>query len=563
MNATTQDNKIHRITDIKAFFDRLRDNPRIIFLITAAAAISIVIALLFWMREPDYRILYSNISEQDGGAIVTQLTQMQVPYRFAGQSGAIMIPEDRVYEVRLKLAQLGLPKGGTVGFELMDQERFGISQFNEQVNYQRALEGELARTIETLGPVQRARVHLAIPKPSLFIREQKAPTASVTLQLQNNRLLDAGQVSAVSYLIASAVPGLNADNITIVDQAGHLLTQKGAQATQTSQLKYTRDVEADYQSRIQAILAPVVGSQNVRTQVTAQMDFTRNEQTVEQFAPNTSADQMSVRSRHTSQSEQGGGKGTGGVPGALSNQPPIASSAPITTAAKSVKAPAHSTVVASPTASVAARTTSSFDRHQEDTTNYELDHTLKHITRNAGTVERLSVAVVINYLPDKSGNAAELPAERLAQIDGLVKEAIGYSVTRGDSVNIVNAPFSMADKAVAIPLWKQPEFTHLLLTLARYLFVAVIAWVLWRRAVLPFWLKHQELMLQRLTMEKEAREAEQADLRLKKEHSEKAKAQQRLDIELNTQHLRSMADQTPQVIALVIRQWMNKEQKSS
>ena len=180
-----------------------------------------------------------------------------------------MVPADRVYEARLKLAQQGLPKGGQVGFELLDQEKFGLSQFNEQINYQRALEGELARTIEKLGPVKSARVHLAMPKQTLFVREQKSPSASVTLNLNAGRALDAGQVSAISWLISSAVPGLNADNVTLVDQNGNLLTQRGDRAIQTSQLKYINEVEADYRQRIQAILAPVVGAANVKTQVTA------------------------------------------------------------------------------------------------------------------------------------------------------------------------------------------------------------------------------------------------------------------------------------------------------
>lgn len=560
MNATTQGNKKNSPFDFKALMDRIRANPRIVFMIAAAAAISIVVALLFWMQGPVYRVLYSNISEQDGGAIVTQLSQMQVPYRFADHNGAIMIPEDQVYEVRLKLAQQGLPKGGSVGFELLDQEKFGISQFNEQVNFQRALEGELARTIETLGPVQSARIHLAIPKPSLFVREQKAPTASVTLTLQNGRTLDEGQVNAISYMIASAVSGLDAAHVTIVDQSGHLLSGSDTHNTQTTQLKYIREVEDDYQNRIQAILTPVVGSANVRTQVTAQVDFTQNEQTVEEYAPNTSPDKMSIRSRHVVHDEQGGKSSVGGVPGALSNLPPTAASAPVTTstpargAKDSAIRPASQTVIPK---------LQPYSQNHDDITNYELDRTLKHITRNTGNVERLSVAVVINYLPGKAGEPAALTPAQMKQINDLVKEAMGYSASRGDSVNVVNTPFSQSDKDIALPLWQQQDVIQLVLTVLRYLLVALVAWMLWRKAVWPFWVKHQEMLLQRLEMEKEARQAEATAQRQKKEHSELARAQQRMDTELTTQQLREMADEAPQIIALVIRQWMNKEQKSS
>ncbi|TLJ10435.1 flagellar basal body M-ring protein FliF [Escherichia sp. E3659] len=560
MNATTQGNKKNSPFDFKALLERIRANPRIIFMIAAAAAISIVVALLFWMQGPVYRVLYSNISEQDGGAIVTQLSQMQVPYRFADHNGAIMIPEDQVYEVRLKLAQQGLPKGGSVGFELLDQEKFGISQFNEQVNFQRALEGELARTIETLGPVQSARIHLAIPKPSLFVREQKAPTASVTLTLQNGRTLDDGQVNAISYMIASAVSGLDAAHVTIVDQSGHLLSGSDTHNTQTTQLKYIREVEDDYQNRIQAILTPVVGSANVRTQVTAQVDFTQNEQTVEEYAPNTSPDKMSIRSRHVVHDEQGGKSSVGGVPGALSNLPPTAASAPVTTStpARSAKDSA-----ARPVSQTTTQKLQPYSQNHDDITNYELDRTLKHITRNTGNVERLSVAVVINYLPGKAGEPAALTPAQMKQINDLVKEAMGYTASRGDSVNVVNTPFSQADKDIALPLWQQQDVIQLVLSVLRYLLVALVAWVLWRKAVWPFWVKHQEMLLQRLEMEKEARQAEATAQRQKKEHCERAKAQQRMDTELTTQQLREMADEAPQIIALVIRQWMNKEQKPS
>ena len=190
------------------WMNRLRANPKIPLIVAGAAAIAILVAMVLWAKSPDYRTLYSNLSDQDGGAIVTQLTQMNIPYRFADNGGALEVPADKVHELRLRLAQQGLPKGGAVGFELLDQEKFGISQFSEQVNYQRALEGELARTIETLGPVKSARVHLAMPKPSLFVREQKSPSASVTVNLEPGRALDEGQISAVTHLVSSAVAGL-------------------------------------------------------------------------------------------------------------------------------------------------------------------------------------------------------------------------------------------------------------------------------------------------------------------------------------------------------------------
>ncbi|QHM73229.1 flagellar basal-body MS-ring/collar protein FliF [Mixta intestinalis] len=552
MDANNKSNKINASSNLMSALERIRANPRFLFVILAAAAISIVIALFFWAKSPDYRTLYSNISDEDGGAIVAQLAQMNVPYRFQEHGGAIMVPADRVYEARLKLAQQGLPRGGQVGFELLDQEKFGLSQFNEQINYQRALEGELARTIEKLGPVRQARVHLAMPKQTLFVREQKSPSASVTLNLNAGRSLDAGQVNAISWLISSAVPGLNADHVTLVDQNGNLLTQRGDQAIQTTQRKYINDIEADYRRRIQAILAPVVGAANVKTQVTAQVDFTTHEQTAEQYQPNGTPETMAIRSRHASSSEQGNKSGPGGVPGALSNQPPTPTSAPITQApATNAQAGTNGTV-----------TTVPYNRQNDETTNYELNRTLTHTKRSAGTIERLSVAVVVNYQLDDEGKPVALNEEQMAKIQSLVKEAMGFSSARGDTLNVVNAQFNDAPAEPEIPFWQRPEFISLLMTAGRYLLVALVALFLWRKMLQPFWIRHQQLALQRLELEKEAREAEFKAQMRKAEMREQAKAQQRIETEVNIQQLRSTAEQDPQVIALVIRQWMNKEQPS-
>ena len=214
-------------------------------MVAGAAAIAVIVALFLWMRSPDYRVLLSNLSAKDGGDIVSQLTQMNMPYQLADNGSAILVPADKVHELRLKLAQAGLPKGGNTGFELLDKEQFGISQFSEQVNYQRALEGELSRTIESLSPVQTARVHLAIPKPTLFVREQKSPTASVTVGLLPGRALDEGQISAIVHMVSGSVSGLTSSNVIIVDQTGRLLTNNdnSQQSVSTSQMRLTQKLK--------------------------------------------------------------------------------------------------------------------------------------------------------------------------------------------------------------------------------------------------------------------------------------------------------------------------------
>lgn len=552
MTAKKKDKTSNNTVNVMAALERIRANPKITLIFSVTLLITLLIAMLFWARTPDYRVLYGNISEQDGGAVIAQLQQMQIPYRFE-QGGALMVPEDKVYEVRLKLAQQGLPKGGAVGFELLDREKFGISQFSEQINYQRGLEGELSRTIETLGPVQHARVHLAIPKPSLFVQEQKAPSASVTLNLQSGRTLDAEQANAIAYLVSSAVSGLAADKVTILDQNGHLLSQSGERAVQTSQLKYTHDIEEDYQRRIQAILAPVVGAGNVRAQVTAQVDFTFHEQTSEQYQPNTAPEQMAIRSRQSNVTEQGGRKGPEGVPGALSNQPPTPAKAPVTKDNKqntdSSTASTHTTLVP-------------WSSDKGETTNYELDRTLTHTRRNLGTLVRLSAAVVVNYQNDSEGKAQPISEEQLKQIELLVKETIGFTAARGDSVNVVNTAFKVDEHADKIPeFWKQPAFINLMISAARYLLVIIVGLVLWRKLVQPAWFRHQEFVRQRYELEDAAREAEINARKAQEEKRGLEKAQQRVDMEVGTQQLRDLAANEPQLIALVIRQWLNQEQK--
>lgn len=547
---------------MKTAMSWLRNSPKLLLVICAAAALSVVIALMFWAKEPGYRVLFSNISDEDGGAIVAQLTQLNVPYRIDTPGGVIMVPEAQVHELRMKLAQQGLPKGGAVGFELLDQEKFGISQFSEQVNFQRALEGELSRTIENLGPIQSARVHLAVPKPSMFVREQKLPTASVTVNLVQGRTLDEGQVVAITHLISSAVSGLPAENVTIVDQRGNLLTQSGARGLQTSQLKYTSDLENDYQQRIQRILAPLVGDSNIRAQVTAQVDFTQQEQTQEQYQPNADPQKMAIRSRQASLAEQGNGRSTGGVPGALSNQPPSPATAPVT---QPLNTPAATNAAdGKRSTNVGGRETAQpYNNRSDETTNFEVDRTLTHTKSNAGRIERLSVAVVINHLPQgDEGKVGPMNDAELARVNALVKEAIGYSEQRGDSVNIMNSPFNGVVDDPLPPFWKQESFYALLMSIARYLVIAIIAWVMWRKLVQPAWLRHQETSLRRMEMEKEAREEQMAEKKLASEKEARERAQQRVDTELNTQQLRELAEQEPRVIALVIRQWMNKELKS-
>lgn len=542
------------------WMSRLRANPKVPLIVAGAAAIAIVVAMVLWAKQPDYRTLFSNLSDQDGGAIVTQLTQMNVPYRFADNGGALEVPADKVHELRLRLAQQGLPKGGAVGFELLDQEKFGISQFSEQVNYQRALEGELARTIETLGPLKSARVHLAMPKPTLFVREQKAPSASVTVNLQPGRALDEGQISAVVHLVSSAVAGLPPGNVTLVDQTGRLLTKSntGDRDLNDAQLKYATDVENRIQSRIEAILGPIVGTTNVHAQVTAQIDFSDKEQTEEQYRPNGDAAQAVMRSRQVNENLQVGGPFPGGVPGALSNQPAPANTAPINAPAQNPQNGQQANQQQTAAAANSGPRTSS----RNETTNYEVDRTIRHTKMNTGDVQRLSVAVVVNYKTLPDGKPLPLTAEQMKQIENLTREAMGYSETRGDTLNVVNSPFSAVDdNSGELPFWKTQSFIAQMMDAGRWLLVVIVAWLLWRKAVRPQLARRAEeaKALKEQTMLRQETE-EAVEVRLSKdEQLQQRRANQRMGAEVMSQRIREMSDNDPRVVALVIRQWMSNE----
>lgn len=417
----------------------LPTNKKMLLYVGIAAILALVIGTTLWMREPTWKVLFSNVSDKDGGQITTALTQMNVPYQIA-QGGVISVPSEAVYETRLKLASQGLPKASGVGFELMDNQKFGISQFAEQVNYQRSIEGELSRTIEALQTVQAARVHLAIPKNSVFLREQQKPTASVALTLHPGRLIDATQIHGIMNLVASAVPGLPPRNITVVDQEGNLLSTmqdpaQGQDGLNQRQLNYIKEVERTYIKRIETILEPIFGKGNVRAEVTTELDLAQTEQTSENYGPNSPPNAAAIRSQQLHESTDRDPLVPGGVPGALSNQPPNAAAAPITL----------------PPGTQAGITTngqqgSEKSSKKDSTVNYEVDRTIQHTKLPVGMVKRVSAAVVVNYKKktDQNGESkfAPLTQQELTQINNLVKEAMGYNPARGDTLNVVNAAFA-------------------------------------------------------------------------------------------------------------------------
>lgn len=468
---------------------RLSNQQKILLMIALAAIVAIVAGSALYSRQPDYKVLFSNLSERDGGAIITSLEQLNIPYRFPDGGGAILIPADKVHEVRLRLASQGLPKGGSVGFELMENQKFGISQFAEQVNYQRALEGELARTIQSITSVASARVHLAIPKPSVFVREEQKPTASVLVQLHPGRALEPAQVAGIQHLISSSVPQLPLNNVNIIDQSGNMLQLKSKlidAGLDPTQIKYVHEIENSVIKRLEDILAPIVGPDNARVQVAADVDFSLTEQTSENFKPNVTPPDVSIRSQQSTETASVTAP-VAGVPGSLSNQPPVPATAPITNPAVPGQGGAASTATTTGpgqinVAGLQAPVTAAgqpLNSRKDSTINYEVDKTVRYTKQSIGAVKRLSVAVVVNQKKgtDKAGKTIAVPLteQEMKQITDLAREAMGFSKERGDSLSVANAPFNLPEKVeYEVPLWKQPETVSFAKDLIKYALIAAI-----------------------------------------------------------------------------------------
>lgn len=457
-----------------ASFTRLPARQTLALGVVLAVVIAAAVGAWLWAQTPDYRVLYSNLSDRDGGAIIAALGPMNVPYKVGDGGGVILVPADKVHETRLRLASQGLPKGSVVGYELVDNQKFGATQFQEQMNFQRGLEGELARSIQSLSAVQSARVHLALPKQSVFLRDQQQATASVLLTLHAGRTLDRAQVSGIAHLVASSVPDLALDRVSILDQNGTLLSQRrdGTDGgLDPAQLSYVKQVEQATIQRITDILEPIVGRSNVRVQVTADVDFTRNESVAESYKPNQDPKSAALRTQQLSESQTSGSASTGGVPGALSNQPPAAGVAQVD------GKPA--------TATVAGTSSGPTSTRKDETIAYEVDKKIEHTRGQVGGLRRMTAAVVVNYrrgAPDASGKSAGTPLteKEMGEITALVREAMGYSKERGDSLNVVNAAFNepTVEPAVELPFYRQPDNIALAKDIGRYvLFAALVAYL--------------------------------------------------------------------------------------
>jgi flagellar M-ring protein FliF len=384
------------------------------------ASIAMIVLTFSWVQRGEYHVLYSNLSESDGGQIAQKLKEMKVPYRV--EAGGILVPEDKVYDARLQLASQGLPQGGGVGFEIFDKTSFGTTEFVQKLNYKRALQGELARTIMAMGAVEQCRVHLAIPEKSLFAREgeEDRPTSSVLLRLRQGKSLSSAQVDGIVHLVASSVEGLNSKDVTVVDAKGNVLSRPGGDVAGLggNQFEYQNSYAKELEVRIAGILEPVVGRGKVRAKVAAMIDMSRVETTEEKFDPESQV----VRSEQK-HSEKSSTVGARGVPGVASNLP-----------GKNVAA-------ATPSQGQAEK--------QSQTVNYEITKVTSRTVNAPGLVKKITAAVIVDgtYVPQQGSKEMKYVArteEEIRRYEELVKETIGFTAGRGDQVKVVNMPFQVA-----------------------------------------------------------------------------------------------------------------------
>ena len=462
------------------FLDNLAQLPMLRqfgLLVGLAASVAIGFAVVLWSQEPEYRPLYNSLEGYDAAQVVEMLQQSRIDYKVEPNSGALLVRSEDLADARMRLASAGIaPTDGNVGFEILDREQgLGTSQFMETTRYRRGLEGELARTISSLYNVKSARVHIAIPRSTVFVRDDRKPSASVLLEMYAGRRLEPAQVMAIVNLVATSVPELGKDEVTVVDQNGNLLSNQNELNELTiagRQFDYTRRLEDTYTRRVHNILQPLLGAGRYKAEVSADVDFSTVESTAEMFSPDAA-----LRSEQVVSEARAANSGPQGVPGALSNQPPGATQVP-----EQVIDPAtgEPVVVAPPQ-----------DKREQAIRNYELDRQISHTRQQQGRLKRLSVAVVVDDPAEVNAETGEVTRTPLSEAEvqrltRLVQDAVGYDAARGDSVSVTNSAFvaeTESEPLPAIPFWEQPWFWDVAKQILGILFVLVLVFAVLRPAL--------------------------------------------------------------------------------
>lgn len=550
-----------------ALYQNLTGMPivkQVSLIIALAATVAIGVAIVLWSQEPSYTLLYGGLKPQEAADIVKAIESKGVKYQLDSGSGSVSVPSSKVHELRLFLASEGLPKQteGAGGYQLLDKDQgFGVSQFKENVQYLRALEGELAQSVASIGAVKSARVHLAIPKRAVFVRKEQEASASVVVSL-NGGSLSEQQVNAIVHLIASSVPNLKPASVSVVDQSGNLLSQANQSAGMNmslKQLEYTRNIEQTLASRIQDLLTPLVGAKGVKAQVTAELDFSIQEQTRENYNPDPDALRSSQEIR-----ERNKNGGPEGVPGALTNQPPQAGISP----EKDYPAKGKSGGLGEDLQS------------EKITKNYELDRTITHLQSQTGSIRRLSVAVVVDdrlkAANDGTMQRMGLSEDELTRIRSLVRDAVGVDEARGDTLSVINLSFQQTaeDDMAGVPteFWQQPWFWDLMKQLAGGLAVLLLVFGLLRPLLRDLTgVKEIEKNEDGLTAEEEEEAEQWASMTgvanaqgingalnaMNSANAGNAEALAAGEDATVTDQIRSLIDQDPKIAAKVVRNWLN------
>jgi flagellar M-ring protein FliF len=538
----------------------------LLLLLGVALAVAAGVTVVLWWKGPNWSLLYGNLSDSDASGVVQALQTGGIEYKLDNTSGAIMVPAERVHDARLQLASQGLPQGKNSSFELISKDPgFGVSQFMENARYQYALESELARTISALQAVEAARVHLAIPQQSAFVRDRRPASASVLLQLRAGHRLEPEQVSAIVHLVASSIPELDSDQVTVVDQQGRLLSspKSGDSAVAAEQFEAAHRIEDTYIQRIEQFIAPMVGDGKVRAQVTVDLDAAASEEAHEQYKP----DGTVVRSEQTSEENSRNGSASGGVPGALTNQPPaggqaVAAAKPAATPPPANGAANKNAAAAAADAAAAAAATAAATMPQsstkQSTRNYEIDRTVSYSRQPAGRVKRVTVAVLVDNVrkvgADGKITQQPLTKDQIEDVTRLVKNAVGFDEARGDSVNVVNASFLDESgpplKPEVVPLWQRPMVRDIVrLVLGALVLVALALGVL--RPLIKNLANHAISTAPPAMLSANAAQAGE-------QHAAGA-AGAALGYEQQIVQARSLVSQDPKRVAQVVKNWVGEQ----
>jgi len=517
-------------------FATLSQGQKVAALVLATVTIGSILAMSFWIKTPDLQLLYANLSEQDASAIVDNLKSQKIPYELSNQGKTIRVPANQVHEVRLKMASEGLPEGSEVGLEIFDKSSLGMTDFIQKLNFQRALQGELSRTIRTLDAVDHARVHLVIPKQTLFIREKPKGKASVTIKTKAGKFLNEGQVQGIVHLISSSVEGITADNVVVVDVKGNLLSgsqeMSAGAARSSSNYQHQRRVEQELEKNILAMLEDALGQGMIIARVTADLDFEKNDQTEEIYDPDSAV----VRSSQTASESVVGATPTGGVIGVQAQLPAGQNEGGTGTSGQPSKRDKNNQVQ-----------------------NFEINKITRVVSKPTGTVKKLSVAVMIDGTLSEDAEYQARTQEEMDKYLQLVQSAVGYNQERGDQIKVENIQFDRTLEIQRADELKKQEQIDLAFQVGKYILGLIFVILFYTRAIKPIinWMttspkKEEEV-------EEEVKTEGKSPAQLAEEEEMKRLEATLLDSAEMRKSVTEFIEKDPKYTAGVVRKWLREK----